>query len=155
MRLPIIYIWLGLIWSGLLMALLPTVGQAQSADETVIRKLLDEESTTFFANNYEAYAKLWADAPYVSYTFPVGNNQYQRFVGAGLRAGFKQILTGTPSGRTSTKSNVSIRVHGDSASAIFDDEIKDAAGKQLVIFHLQRYFEKENGLWKIVQASTY
>ena len=150
MRLTIFYLWL-----GTLLGLLPAVGLAQSADEAVIRKQLDEESTTFFANNYEGYVKLWADAPYISYTFTVGNGRYQRFVGTGLREGFKQILTGPPSGRTSTKSNVSIRVHGDSASAIFDDEVKDATGQQLAVFHAQRYLEKENGLWKIVQSSTY
>lgn len=124
-------------------------------DEAAVKKAIETSTDYVYAANYDAYKKTWVNAPYITRVSVDAAGQVSRMNAEeyntlleDYRKNFK-----TPNGIKITRNNFAIRINGTSAFVVFNQHNDNTDGTQRDSIE-ERYLEKINGDWKIVNVTV-
>ena len=119
-------------------------------EEEAIKKMLDEEKKASDAADFKAYKSHWVEAPYVSF-------QYNglSFVGDAFWKSAEEKFAGKkPSNNITTRSDWNFTIKGGAAFVTFSQKTENVEKKTTYETYEQRYVEKVNGEWKMVNMTA-
>lgn len=135
------------IFSALLLLVASlTAMQAQTADETAIKKVCEAETRTWLNGDKAGHAACWHVQPYSMVLVSLPDGTFISAAGNEIKPTEDQAMGG---GGTFANSNYVIRVNGNTAWTTFDQTGADTKGNKMTAKEL-RILEKVNGEWKIV-----
>ena len=124
-------------------------------DETAIKKVIEGLTTSMYARDFKAYLSYWSTAPYVSRVAIDREGKVTRITGDEYRKVLETYASQNlkPSQETATRDNWQIRVNGNAAFVVFDqhNQYPDGTTRNSVE---ERYLERENNEWKIVNVTV-
>jgi ketosteroid isomerase-like protein len=124
-------------------------------DEEAIKKALETSTAYMYAADYDAYKKTWVNAPYITRVSVDAAGQVSRMSAEEYSALLEDYRKNykTPTNIKITRSNFAIRINGTSAFVVFNQHNDNADGTQRDSIE-ERYLEKVNGEWKIVNVTV-
>ncbi|GAB3639611.1 nuclear transport factor 2 family protein [Spirosoma arcticum] len=131
--------------------LVSMVGYAQSADESAIKTVVEQESVAFHQRKADKVLSYWANVPYASHTYTEKGMGYVRGYETISKA-MKNVLGKLPATDKNVYKNHDYRIHinGTSAWATFITDAVDGNKKRQT--YDARYLEKIKGVWKLVSV---
>jgi hypothetical protein len=134
------------------------IAQTQQADvaedEAAIKNVIESSTSDLYAANIDSYLNSWANVPYISRIAVNTAGEVSRMNGEEFRAMVGTIrATWKPDPKKITRSNFSIRINGSSAFVVYNQHNENADGSQRDSIE-ERYLEKMNGEWKIVNVTV-
>lgn len=124
---------------------------AQSAEETAVKKVIEEEKAAADAADYKTYLSHWAKVPYASFLYAGG-----LFVGDALWKKMDEVwATRKPRKVNNIRSEWNVRANGASAFVTFFQRQEMVENNGIVESYEERYLEKVNGEWKIVNVTAW
>lgn len=124
---------------------------AQSTDETAIKKTIEEEKAAADAADYKTYLAHWAKVPHASFLYAGG-----LFVGDALWKKMDEVWAARkPRKVNNIRSEWNIRVNGASAFVTFFQRQETVENNGIIESYEERYLEKINGDWKIVNVTVW
>ena len=123
----------------------------RNADEAAIKKLFEDEARDFQNVNYQSYLTHWAKVPYASFLYREG-----LFVGEALWKKMDEFWQNRkPSDMKLTRKNWNLRINGNSAFVTYIQHQQSLDTKQESDNYEERYMEKINGEWKVVNMTVW
>jgi hypothetical protein len=126
------------------------VANAQSADETAIKKVCEAETRAWLDKDLTTFNNCWLVQPYSRAVVTTEEGQIINISGAQMQGLQAEAMGGEG---TFTNSNYQIHVDGNMAWAYYDEVKTDSKGKHSS--YEFRMLEKVNGVWKIVAMSVH
>jgi thymidylate kinase len=122
---------------------------AQSADQASIREVVERETNAYIKRDGKAIAAYWHFTPEMShlYSIPDGTVIFLTDPDKAMA----MIANEKPTKDTFQNSNYKTRVNSNAAFIQFDQELIQENGNK-IYSHQNRYLEKINNNWKIVNA---
>ena len=132
------------------------MGGGADADRAAILRVIEEETTAYFAKDFERWAACWVHAPHARRLGWYARGGRMAHVGwdeeaAEMRLSMEQFPTPNPSVKEVRRENISVRVGGDLAWVTFDQSAPstgdpfDVPGVQQEM----RVLERHDGEWRI------
>ncbi len=124
-------------------------------DEEAVKKAIEASTAYMYAADYDAYKKTWVNAPYITRVSVDAAGQVSRMNSEEYNALLEDYRKNykTPNGIKITRSNFAIRINGTSAFVVFNQHNDNTDGTQRDSIE-ERYLEKVNGEWKIVNVTV-
>ena len=122
-----------------------------NADEAAIKKLFEEEASDFQTVNYKSYLTHWAKVPYASFLYREG-----LFVGEALWKKMDDFWKNRKASNVNrTRTNWNLRINGNAAFVTYSQHQENTDTKQEGDTYEERYLEKINGTWKVVNMTVW
>ncbi len=127
----------------------------KEADETAIKKVIENLTAIAYLNDVPAYLKMLAPSDFISRVSVEADGKVNKLTGAEYRKMVNDRVSYGPQKMTTqvTRDNFNLRINGNSAFAVFDQHNVNADGTKRDSVE-ERYLEKINGEWKIVNVTV-
>ena len=123
-------------------------------NEAAIKKIIESSTTAVYANDIPTYKKSWATGPYISRVSSSADGQLRKIVGDEFKKAYDDWeKNGKVQEVAVTRENWLIRINGNSAFAVFDQYNKQPDGTNRHSVE-ERYLERTNGEWKLVNVTV-
>jgi hypothetical protein len=135
-----------------LVLLLMSAGSfAQTADESAIKTVVEQESDAFHQRKADRALSYWAKVPYASHTYSEKGMGYVRGYEA-ISKVMKKVLARYPEVDKKGYKNHDYQIHitGTTAWTTYVTDAMDGTKKSQT--YAGRYLEKINGVWKLVSV---
>jgi hypothetical protein len=124
---------------------------AQSADETAIRQVIENETRTWLTADMQGYTACWKVQPYSFIIVGMEDGTCISLNADQMRTPDPKVMGG---GGTFENSQYNIRVNGNTAWVAYD-EVKTSAKGEKNHSKEVRLLEKIDGAWKIVAMTVH
>lgn len=140
----------------LLIGVLPAL--AQTNEEQVIKRVLQHETDSYHAGNYEQWAKDWAHEPYVLWVINQPDGGYRKMTGwDDLSKQMKEMIAdnkNSGSRPTVQREDYVVRQSGTMAFFTFDQSEISPSGPT-PRFRESRVLEKKGNDWKLIHSTVF
>jgi hypothetical protein len=133
-----------------LLASLPML-QAQTADETAIKQVIEAETRAWNAADMAAFQACWHIQPYSVAILSLLDGTHVKLTSEMMKAPNQEVMGGRA---TAVNTNYQIGIMGNSAWSSHD-QVTTAPNGQKSYTHELRMLEKINGAWKITGISVH
>ena len=125
-------------------------------EKEAIKAVIENESNSTHAEDFDQSSKSFLqDESLIA--LAAEKNSYTHAVGWDtISLGYKEWMENNPNPSTNKRqfTNYKIKVHTESAWAVYDEIVSSSEGELLVNYVNVRFLEKVDGEWKIVYIST-
>jgi ketosteroid isomerase-like protein len=119
-------------------------------EEEAIKKMLDEEKKASDAGDFKAYKSHWVEAPNISWLYNGLSFKGDEF----WKSAEEKFAGRKPSTNIITRSDWNFTIKGGSAFVTFSQKTENVEKKTTYETYEERYVEKVNGQWKMVNMTA-